>query len=57
MISKCIDVHCPDCAKLDRKKLLFRHTPSTQGTVVAFCKGCKKEIKIELGKESRRAAD
>lgn len=56
MNSKCIDVYCPDCAKLHRKKLLFRHTLNTQGTVMAFCKGCKKEIIIELEK-SRRAAN
>lgn len=50
---ECIDVYCPDCAKLNRAKLLFRHTKGTQGIVIAFCKGCRKEVKIELGEEPK----
>jgi hypothetical protein len=45
-----VNVYCPVCAKLGRKKLLFRCTPTSKGAVLAFCKGCKKEIKIELEK-------
>jgi hypothetical protein len=46
-----VNVYCPICAKLDRQKLLFKCTAGSAGTILAFCKGCKTEIKIELGKE------
>lgn len=47
-----IDVYCPDCAALrGRKKLLLKRFPDARGRIVAYCKGCKSNIIIDLGKE------
>ncbi len=49
------DVFCPTCKKFGHKKLLFRTSENSKGVVVVWCKGCKKEVKIELDKCEREA--
>jgi hypothetical protein len=51
------NAYCPICKRAGRKKLLFKATSDTEGTINAFCKACRHEVIIELGKESLRADD
>ena len=37
------DIFCPDCGKL-----LFRIDNKTFGTVYAYCRRCRKQIKYEI---------
>ena len=58
MAKRTIDVYCPNCMEQHwRKKLLFKCTPDSKGTIVTKCRGCRQEVKIELEEESRRAVD
>jgi hypothetical protein len=49
-----VKVFCPICMeKYGRKKLLFKRFPESSGQIATFCKGCKKEILINLEPLSR----
>lgn len=52
MDKQLVDVYCPNCIeRYGRKKLLFKRSPDSKGTVSITCRGCKGIIKIELEKE------
>jgi hypothetical protein len=49
-----VKVFCPVClVERGKKKLLFKRFPETSGQIAAFCKGCKKEILVDLEPMSR----
>ncbi len=52
MDNKFVNVYCPNCIeRYGRRKLLFQRSLDSKGTVNIMCRGCKREIEIELEKE------
>lgn len=48
----CVNVYCPVCRRLaGRDKLLFKKEQGAEGKVSIRCRGCKREIEIDLGEE------
>ncbi len=43
-----IEVFCPVCAAAGITRKLMEVESSARGTIYPYCKGCKKNIKIEL---------
>jgi len=42
------DIFCPVCAAANIKRKLMEVDSKAHGTIYPYCKGCKKNIKIEL---------
>ena len=43
-----IDIYCPICAAAGIKRKLMEADAEAKGVVFPYCKGCKKNVKIEL---------
>ena len=43
-----IDIFCPVCAAAGIKRKLMETEDTAKGIVYPYCKGCKKNVKIEL---------
>lgn len=47
-MGKRIEIDCPDCARANIKRKLMEVDEYASGVVYPYCKGCKKNVKIEL---------
>lgn len=43
-----IEVFCPVCAAAGITRKLMEVESSARGTIYPYCKGCKKNVKIDL---------
>ena len=43
-----VEIFCPVCARAGIKRKLMEVEDKASGTIYPYCKGCKKNIKIEL---------
>ena len=43
-----IEIFCPVCAAAGIRRKLMEVDPRASGIIYPYCKGCKKNIKIEL---------
>lgn len=43
-----IEIFCPVCAAAGIKRKLMEAERSAKGVVYPYCKGCRKNIKVEL---------
>lgn len=42
------EIFCPQCAKAGIKRKLLEVDKSAKGVIYPYCKGCKKNIEIDL---------
>lgn len=48
-----IEIFCPSCAAAGIKRKLMEVDSKAVGTVYPYCKGCKKNVTIELKGEKK----
>ena len=48
-----IEIFCPSCAAAGIKRKLMEADSKAVGTVYPYCKGCKKNVTIELKGEKK----
>ena len=44
-----IEIFCPVCAKAGIKRKLMEVDKNASGIIYPYCKGCKQNIRIDLG--------
>ena len=48
MVDLKIEIFCPICAAAGIHRKLMEADSSAKGVVYPYCKGCKKNVKVEL---------